>query len=72
MKHWKRVLALLLIAGGIFVLVEGGFTYTKDRRSLDLGFLEFTAKDRERVAVPPWAGMAAIVVGTLILLKGRR
>ena len=72
MKNWKTIVALLLIAAGIFVLVQGGFTYTKESHELNLGPLEFTAKDKERVDFPKWLGIGAIVGGALLLLVSRR
>jgi len=72
MKRWKTVLAILLIAAGVFVLVQGSFTYTKEQHSLELGPLEFKAKNKERVDVPPWVGIGAITGGVLLLLTSRR
>ena len=52
---------------------NGGFTYTQDRDTADLGPLEVSVEDKERVNIPVWAGVGAIVVGGLILVgAGRR
>jgi hypothetical protein len=61
-------LAIILIAAGAAALIYGGFTYTKDRHEGDVLGLHFSFSDRERVNVPAWAGVAAIVVGAGILL----
>ena len=59
--------------GGTLALVNGGFTYTQDRDTADLGPLEVSVEDKERVNIPVWAGVGAIVVGGLILVgAGRR
>lgn len=68
-----KALAILLLIGGTLALVYGGFTYTKDRDTAELGPVEIAVEDRETVNIPVWAGVGAIVVGGLILVgAGRR
>jgi hypothetical protein len=62
-----KIVALVLIVGGILALLYGGFTYTQDSHDLKLGKLELSVKDKERVNVPAWAGVGAVVVGALLL-----
>jgi hypothetical protein len=64
--------AVVLIALGIAGLAYGGFTYTKDTQSARIGPLELTVKDRRTVNVPVWAGIAAIVLGTVLLVAPRK
>ncbi len=47
-----KIVALLLVVGGIVGLVYGGFTYTKSTHDAKIGPLEFSVKDKERVNVP--------------------
>lgn len=63
-----RVVALVLIVGGILGLVYGRFSFTKERHDVKLGPVEFAVKEKETVNVPTWAGVAAIGVGALLLL----
>src|SRR5688500_14384463 len=58
-----KIVAVVLIVGGILGLVYGSFTYTKSSREAKLGPLEFEVKEKERVNVPVWAGVGAIVLG---------
>lgn len=67
-----KIIAVLLIVGGVLGLVYGGFTYTKRTHDVKLGPVELAVKDKERVNVPVWAGVAAIVAGTAILLVRRK
>jgi TRAP-type C4-dicarboxylate transport system permease small subunit len=60
--------AMALIVFGILTLVYGGFTYTKDTHDAKLGPLELSVKDQERVNIPVWAGVGAIVIGGALLL----
>ncbi|MDX1999440.1 MAG: hypothetical protein SF066_17105 [Thermoanaerobaculia bacterium] len=66
----RKILALVLIAAGILSLVYGSFTYTKTTHDAKVGPFELSIKDKERVNIPVWAGLAAILGGaTLLLLR---
>ncbi len=67
----RKLLAILLIVGGILALAYGGFSYTKETHEAKVGPLELSVEEKERVNVPMWAGVAAIVVGAGLLLVGR-
>lgn len=68
-----RVVAIVLLIAGTLALVYGGFTYTADRDTAELGPVEIAVEDKERVNVPVWAGVGAIVIGGLMLVgAGRR
>ena len=67
-----RVAGAILLILGILGLVYGGFSYTKETHDAELGPLEIEIKDRERVNVPVWAGVAAILVGGGLLAYGLR
>lgn len=73
MKNWiVPVVAILLIAGGIFGLSKGQFSYTEETHKADIAGLELSLKDKETVGIPKWVAGGAIVVGGLLLLFGRR
>lgn len=67
-----RIFAIVLIIAGVIGLVFGGFTYTRDRSETEIGPLEIAVEDRERVNIPVWAGVGAIIVGGLILVGSGR
>ena len=67
-----KIAAIVLIAAGILGLVYGGFSYTKDTHEAKLGPLELSVKDRQRINVPVWAGVAGILVGGALLLFSRK
>jgi TRAP-type C4-dicarboxylate transport system permease small subunit len=67
-----KLVALALIVAGILGLVYGGFSYTKDTTVIKLGPLEVSAKEKQSVNVPMWAGIGAIVVGGLLLVLGNK
>ena len=65
-----KIVALILIGGGIFALAYGSFSYTKDTSAIKIGTLELSVKEKETVNIPMWAGVAAIVAGGLLLAMG--
>ena len=68
-----KLIGIVLVALGVLALAYGGFSYTRTNRKAKLGPFEFSMKDKERVDVPTWAGAAAVVVGTgLLLAAGKR
>jgi uncharacterized membrane protein HdeD (DUF308 family) len=69
-----KVVGIVLIVAGILALVYKGFTYTKETHSAKIPIVnaEIKVQDKERVAIPTWAGVAAIVVGGALLATGRK
>ena len=67
-----KVIAIVLMVGGMLDLVYGGFGYTKGTTVVKLGPLEVSAKERQTVNVPMWVGVGAIVVGGLLLIFGTK
>jgi len=67
-----KIFGIAIIVAGVLGLAYGGFTYTKETSAVKLGPLELNVKEKERVNIPLWAGIGAIVVGGLLLVGGRR
>lgn len=66
------IVGIVLIVLGLVGLVTGGFSYTKDRETAELGPLDITVTEKERVSVPTWASVAAVVGGIVLLVAGVR
>ena len=65
-----KLVGVALIVAGLLGLIYGGFSYTKDTTVVKLGPIELSAKEKQTVNVPMWAGVGAIVVGALLLVMG--
>jgi len=65
-----KLLGIILLAAGILALVYRGFTYTKESHEANIGPLKLEVKDKERVDIPIWAGVAAAVAGGAMLALG--
>ena len=55
-----KMVAIVLIVGGVLGLVYGGFSYTKETHEAKLGPIELSIKDKQTVNVPLWAGVGAL------------
>ena len=67
-----KMVGIVLIVAGILGLLYGGFSYTRETHQAKIGPLELSVKDKERVNVPVWAGVGAIVVGGLLLVVPKK
>lgn len=68
-----RATAIVVMLAGVLSLAYGGFSYTRESTVAKLGSLELKAEQRERVNIPLWAGLLAIVAGGgMLVLGGRR
>jgi hypothetical protein len=63
-----KILGVVLILAGALALVYRTFSYTKETHEAKIGPLELQLKEKETVSIPTWAGVAAIVVGGILLL----
>jgi len=63
---------LVLIVLGVAGLVFGRFSYTTDRKVIDVGPITATVSEQHSVNVPDIAGIAAIVAGIALVFLSRR
>lgn len=68
----KVLVAVILIAAGVFALVYKGFNYTEKEEVLKLGPLQASADVQKRYEIPTWAGVTMIAGGVVILVFFRR
>lgn len=67
-----KIAAIVIIIAGILGLVYGGFSYTKETHEIKLGPIELSVKEKQKVTIPVWGGVAAIVLGGALLLYGSK
>ena len=63
-----KMVAIVLITAGILMLVYGGFKYTRETHKLELGSLELSLSKKQTVNIPVWAGVGAIVFGSVLFV----
>ena len=68
-----KIAAIALIVVGVIALAYGGISYTREKKVLDIGPIEATARTRETIPLPPVLGIAAIAGGiVLLVVSGRK
>lgn len=67
-----KISALVLIIAGVLGLVYGSFSYTKNTQEAKVGPIEMSITEKETVNIPVWAGVGAILIGSVLLLVGNK
>lgn len=67
-----KVLGIVLIVAGVLGLIYGGFTYTSQTHSADIGPIELALNEKNTVNIPLWTGIVAIAVGGGMLFIRRK
>ncbi|MBI4913530.1 MAG: hypothetical protein HY823_12390 [Acidobacteria bacterium] len=65
----KPLAGLLLIGLGAASLAWPDIPYTKSTHNAKLGPLEFTMKEKDALRIPPWVGLGAVAIGTLLVWR---
>jgi TRAP-type C4-dicarboxylate transport system permease small subunit len=66
-----RIVALVLVIGGVLGLAYGSFSYTKEDHQAKIGPLDISVQEKQTVNIPVWVGIGAIVIGGALLLSPR-
>jgi len=67
-----KIAALVLIVVGALALAYGGFTYTKDTHDTDIGPIHMSIDEKERVDIPIWVGIGALVLGGVLFVIDKK
>ena len=67
-----KLVAILLIVCGVLGLAYGGFSFTKTTHTADIGPMHLQVNEKERVNIPLWAGIGAVIGGVLLLASSRK
>jgi uncharacterized membrane protein len=63
---------VLLVVLGVTVLAVRSFSYTTTEKVIDIGPIHATADKEHNVYLYPAAGIAAILIGGVLVVMGRR
>jgi uncharacterized membrane protein len=67
-----KVIGIVLVLIGIFSLAYQGFTYTTQKKVVDLGPIQATKEEHHTVPLPPILGALALIGGIVVLVSDRR
>ncbi|HBZ01412.1 MAG TPA: DUF3185 domain-containing protein [candidate division Zixibacteria bacterium] len=66
------IIGIILITLGVFGLIYGGITYTSSKDIVDMGSMHLQVDQKKQIPLSPIAGAAAVAVGVILILFGRR
>uniref|UniRef100_E6Q062 DUF3185 domain-containing protein n=1 Tax=mine drainage metagenome TaxID=410659 RepID=E6Q062_9ZZZZ len=67
-----KIAGILLIIVGIAALVYGGFSYTSQKKAVDIGPIQVNKTENHTFPVPPLLGIVAIAGGAYLLYFGMK
>jgi hypothetical protein len=67
-----KALGIVLLLIGIFSLAYQGFTYTTQKKVVDIGPIQATKEEHHTVPLPPILGALALIGGVVVLVSDRR
>jgi uncharacterized membrane protein YidH (DUF202 family) len=67
-----KALGVVLIILGVLALAYGGFTYTHQKKVVDLGPIQASKKETSTVPLPPILGVVAIIGGGILVVTGKK
>ncbi len=67
-----RTIGIVLALAGLLALLYGGFTYTKDRKVLDVGPIEAHVDEKKTVPISPIVGAVVLIAGLAFVFTDRK
>jgi len=67
-----KAIGIVLLIIGVLSLAYQGFTYTTQKKVLDLGPIQATKQEHHTVPLPPILGALALIGGVVVLVSDRR
>ena len=68
----RTILGIALVVIGLFALAYQGFTYTTQKKVVDIGPIQATKEEHHTVPLPPILGALALISGVFVVVGGRR
>ena len=66
-----KIIGIVLIVLGLAGVCYGGFSWTREKKVVDLGPVQVTHDQTESLPIPPIVGAICLVAGAVVLMKGR-
>ena len=66
------IIGIILIVLGVVGLIYGGITYTSSKDIVDMGPMHLQVDQKKQIPLSPIAGAAAVAIGVVLILVGRR
>ena len=66
------VVGVVLVVAGLAGLILGHFSFTTEKKIIDVGPITATTEERHTIPIPDIAGIAAVVAGAVLVFVGQR
>ena len=67
-----KIVGVLLIIVGVAALIYGGFSYSTQKKAVDMGPIQVNKTEHHSVPVPPILGIVAIIGGGALVYFGAK
>ncbi len=67
-----KIAGILLIIAGLAALIYGGFSYTSQKKAVDIGAIQIDKTEHHSLPIPPILGIVAIVGGGVLIFSGAK
>jgi hypothetical protein len=67
-----KAVGIVLLIIGVLSLAYQGFTYTTQKKVVDIGPIQATKQEHHTVPLPPILGALALLGGVVVLVSDRR
>ncbi|MEO6490743.1 MAG: hypothetical protein ABIO04_12440 [Ferruginibacter sp.] len=67
-----RVFGIILIIAGMLMLIFRNFSFTEEKKVVDIGPIEINKKENKTVGWPLYAGGIAIAAGIVVLVAAKK
>jgi uncharacterized membrane protein YidH (DUF202 family) len=64
----RRIIGIVLIVIGLTGVLWGGFSWTREKKVLDIGPLEAHTRERQTLPISPVIGGVLLVSGVLLVI----
>ncbi len=67
-----KVVGIIIIVLGLLLTIFTGISFKTEETVVEVGEIELTQEEEHEVNFYPWIGVAAMVVGGVIVFAGRK
>jgi uncharacterized membrane protein YidH (DUF202 family) len=67
-----KITGIILIIAGVAALVYGGFSFTNQKKAVDMGPIQINKTEHHSVPIPPILGVVAIICGGALVFFGAK
>jgi hypothetical protein len=68
----RTIVGIILVVIGLFALAYQGFSYTTQKKVIDIGPIQATKEEHHSVPLPPILGALALLSGVVVVVSDRR